>query len=38
METMVFYLRYFRNDPNAYFVLNKTAPGTRRRPERKDRP
>src|SRR3546814_6878151 len=29
METMVFHLRYFRNDPNAYLVLNRqTPPGT----------
>src|SRR3546814_14156276 len=29
METMVFHLRYFRNDPKAYLVLNRqTPPGT----------
>ena len=36
METIDFHLRYFRNNPNRYLGFNKTAPGTRRRPERKD--
>jgi hypothetical protein len=39
METIDFYLRYFRNDPNPYLVLNTVAlPGIPQRRGATERP